>query len=85
MAVSGDCRRIGIGNTLLGTALNFAREYGYEEVILRTPHFHHQAIQFYENNGFRASHSVVRFISGIPFNVRFFRIQLLIGESNKAK
>ncbi|UJR07627.1 hypothetical protein I4U23_011916 [Adineta vaga] len=52
MATTADVQRKGVGNKLLSTLLNFAREKGYHRLHLTTLTSMHKACGFYEKNGF---------------------------------
>ena len=55
MAVAPDVQRKGVGNKLLSTLIDFARQKGYRQVQLTTSNFANldKVCAFYERNGFK--------------------------------
>jgi len=49
LAVSEDCRREGAGRALVSYAESFAKDHGYEEIVL---HVRETAVGFYEKMGY---------------------------------
>ena len=67
MAVSSHCQGLGVGKQLVDTALHFAANYGYEEVILETSYSQQGAKAFYEKNGFTVYATHVAWHNCFPF------------------
>jgi len=53
MAVLPEFRRLGVARKLLNELLNYAREIGYEQVVLLTTSAHQAALNFYPKHGFK--------------------------------
>lgn len=56
MSVAADCRRRGIGNTILHALVTHARQAGFRRVILETTDTWQEVIAFYLRFGFRITH-----------------------------
>ena len=53
MAVLPEFRRLGVARKLLNELLNYAREIGYEQVVLLTTSAQQAALNFYPKHGFK--------------------------------
>jgi putative acetyltransferase len=56
MSVAADCRRQGIGNTILHALVTHARQAGFRRVILETTDTWQDVIAFYLRFGFHITH-----------------------------
>jgi putative acetyltransferase len=56
MSVAADCRRRGIGNTILNALVTHARQTGFRRVILETTDTWQEVIAFYLLFGFHITH-----------------------------
>nr|XP_028600176.1 probable N-acetyltransferase CML1 [Podarcis muralis] len=59
MSVRKDYRGLGIAKALCRTVISFAREHGYQSVVLNTLMVQHEARAMYEGVGFRMYHHYV--------------------------
>ncbi len=64
LCIHPDCRRMGIGEALINTAVEFAKEQRYAAAELNVWSFNEKAIAFYDKQGFKPQRTVME----LPLN-----------------